>query len=208
MLSLLPSEPAWLRGQLCIGKDVSKESRYPKSRASALDSLVSSAISPSNPADPHMISVHFLFSLITSCPVCLLSFFSSNRWFLSCFSYIIKSSWVLGWTLNISPSHISVFLNVFPAPTQLRGMQAPLNPVAYWDFDSRGCAVGRSMGGATDVSAGKKGLQRCLLIHRLGQSIPSKFFLPHFETLFLDFLYNVCSKVFYHNFVQTTSICK
>lgn len=44
------------------------------------------------------------------------------------------------------------------------------------------------------------------VVHTL--KVLSLFFLLHFETLLLYFLCNICSGVFHHNFVQTTSICK
>lgn len=61
---------------------------------------------------------------LVSHPALFVSLFlsSCNGWFLSYFSCILKLSWVTGWTLNISPSHISVFLNVFSASLHLKGM--------------------------------------------------------------------------------------
>ena len=43
-------------------------------------------------------------------------------------------------------------------------------------------------------------------VHTL--QVISLFFFPNFETHSLDFLYNISSQVFHHDFVRTTSICK
>lgn len=144
----------------------------------------------------HVISVHLFCSLITSCPVFL--FLSSyNRWFLSYFSCILKSSWVPRCILNISPSHFWVFLNVFFFVSAcLRGIQILLNPVADWGIDYHGCTVGRNVGGQKEKQLQVKGLQVCLLICRSGQCIPSKFFLYYFFFILKPFYL-----IFYTTFV-------
>ena len=206
--SLLPSAPAWLRGQIYTGKEMTKSPSTQKTGPPP-----QTARHP--PLSIHPIQLTPMWSVcacsfLLSHPVLFFSLFLSsyNRWFLSYFSCILKS-WVPRCILNISSSHSWVFLNFFSClsmPDGYTNTPQPSGWLGHWlSWMHSGKECGRR---EREATAGKKAY-RCVCSYAgQGNAYRQSSFSVFSSSLLLDFVYNIRSRIFHYNFVQRTSICK
>lgn len=91
-------------------------------------------------------------------------------------------------------------------------MQTPPKTVAEWVVDSQECAVEMDVRGEREKQVqvkrptGVSAHMQVKVVYTL--KVLFLFFLPHFETLLLDFLHIIFSRVFNYNFVKRNSIFK